>query len=172
MDISGFEVKDHVRIAGFCRAYGFYNESLGKPSYNQYFVAQTIEKDTTELEEKFGMAGRYYNTPFFRMYTKGIVESIIDTGNERWKKLKVRTCSHGIDQRQSTITFSYYTGGDLPECSYKRGDIVCLSASVSTPQKDMNGQKVSFENLTIEDIVLAEDAYVPKVTEFDARSVS
>ena len=77
----------------------------------------------------------------------------MDTKDPNWGKLTVRVDGVGGDQRPSYIQMSYHKDRFLPPFDYRKGDEVCIVASISTTEKEFEGQSVYFENLIIEDIV-------------------
>ena len=153
---SGIGVGDSVTIKGHTKAYSYYNEIQERRTYVQYFVADELTKNETELKEKFGIEGHHYKESSFRAYVAGEVYGSLETSDPKWCKLTVKVDGIGKDQRNSYITFSYFRSKRLPDFDYKKGDKVYLVASITTPQKELNGRTVNFENLVIEDIVKEE----------------
>lgn len=146
-------IGDNISVEGYTKAYSYHNEIQNRWTTIQYFVATSVKKNPTELMDVFGVQGRYYKESNFRAYVKGEVTNTIDTRDPNWGKLTVKVDGVGEDKRPSYITMSYYKSTHLPPFDYERGDVVCVAASISTPQKELEGRTVNFENIVIEDIV-------------------
>ena len=161
---SSIRYGDYVKIDGFTRSYGYQQEPYadGQPRKwvnVQEFVAVHVEKiEETEMMQKFGLEGRYYDAAFFRAYIKGEVTTALNI-SDRYAKLVVKTSGGGTDRRPSYIVLNYQKGGHwLPAFDYAKGDVVCVVASVYTTDKDLRGEQVHFENLVVEDIVRVFEA--------------
>lgn len=157
---SNIGIGDSVTVDGYTKAFSYHNEIQNKWTSVQYFVATSVKKNQTELKEKFGVESRYYGESSFRAYYAGEVSRRIDTNDPKWGKLTIKVDGTGEDKRASFITLSYLKTRMLPPFDYEKGDEVYIAASVNTPQKEIDGRTVNFENLTVEDIVK-----IKKVTE-------
>ncbi len=146
-------VGDSVRVKGHCKAYRYHNEVFDRMATIQYFIADEIERDETEMKKRFGIAGKFPEPSHCRAYFAGEVANKLDTKDPKWGKLTVKVEGQGNDPRPSYIQMSYYKDWNLPPFDYEKGDKVCVVASISTPQKELDGVKVNFENVVVEDIV-------------------
>lgn len=164
---SSIGVGDNISVKGHTKAYSYHNEIHDKWTSVQYFIADSIEKNETEIMEHFGVPGRYYKDSHFRAYVSGEVTGTIETRDPKWGKLTVKVDGTGVDQRPSYITMSYFISRRLPAFDYQRGDKVCVVASISTPQKELDGRTINFENLIIEDIVKVDAANKQEKTSAD-----
>ena len=149
-------VGDSVRIKGHCKAYRGYSQTRQGMANIQYFVADEIEREVSEMEKRFGIAGRFPPS-HCRAYFAGEVMSSFVTRDPQWGKITVKVDGQGDDPNPSFIQLSYRNSWNFPPFDYERGDKVCIVASISTPQKELNGVQVKFENFVIEDIVRVEE---------------
>ena len=153
----GFGRKDRVLVTGYTKAFTYHNEALQKSSEVMYFVATNVEKDKSELEQRFGVKGFFYPEPMFRAFIAGTVVKVVKPDSRKWARLTVETCGGGHDLRPSYTTLRYYAAGKLPLFDYLPGDKVAVRCSAYTPEKTISNKKVRrFQNLIVEDIAYLE----------------
>lgn len=151
----GIQKKDRVIVSGYARGFEFHNDALNKDSEVMYLAGTAVEKETTELEKRFGEnLGNFYPEPVFRSFLSGKVMEVIPAeGKSPWAKLKIETRGGGTDLRASRVVIRYYTGGRLPVFDYQKGDVICARLSAYTPEKEnKSGKLVRYQNLNVEDI--------------------
>lgn len=149
------KLRDKVHITGYMVSYRDRDYSGDMVSV-QYFVAETIEKQKTEMEIMFGLEGTYTIADKFVGYFAGTVVRVF--GNDpRWGKMVLQVDEDNIDRRYpSRIVFNYMKErfGDL---NLKTGDEICLVAGVNTPTKVFNSEegpeKIIFLDMIANDIL-------------------
>lgn len=123
--------------------------------YRQRFVAASIEKSKSEMEEFFGTEGKHQSADYFVAAFRGIVAGAVKT-NENWAKITVMVDNDRIDRYPSRIALDYQLKGNryvhLPPFDFKSGDRIQAVCSVTTSAKEYDGQNMHFQNLKIEDI--------------------
>lgn len=162
---SGIGINDYVNVDGYVRAFNFYDEMRGRWTSYQEIIATKIEKADTELKKRFGVEGRYVCDSMFRAYMRGTVTNALQTSDKNWGKITIKVDGTGRDKRPSYVTFSYFISYHLPAFKYEKGDEVCLYASISTRDKEIDGVTRHFENLVIEDIAKIKSVQAPKKEE-------
>ena len=148
----------YIHVKGYVKAFYYLNDMRQKYTAYQEFVATEVEKADSELHMRFGTEGRYVADSLCRIYVLGEVYSVAKPkeDNNHWGRITIKVNGTGRDRRPSTIPFNYYMGFYLPELNFKKGDVVCLCASVKVRDKEVDGSNVHFENLVVEDIAKIE----------------
>ncbi|MDO4647447.1 MAG: hypothetical protein Q4B26_02265 [Eubacteriales bacterium] len=153
------DVRPHayVMVKGFIRSIPRKRVEEGdRRTYIQYVEATEIKRVKTELEERFGVPGRYTSANFFICHIEGYVVEAVRTGKE-WGNLVVRTDGVGTDKRPCYIRLNYHITRYLPDFDYVRGQRVCIYASMHSTERVVNGYERRFENLVVEDIARIDE---------------
>ena len=141
-----------VEVKGYVVAYSQRDRETGARRNVQYFIAETVARAKTAIEEEWNLRGNFYKPDYFVGKFAG---EVVRTFNirEGWGNLVVLVDSDNLNRMASQITFSYRKTERFPDLEkYKEGDPVYLITSINTNKKTLDGQRVAFENMLIEDI--------------------
>lgn len=123
--------------------------------YRQRFYAEEIKKDVTEMERIFGTEGKHHSADYFLAAFKGLIAGATKT-NENWGKITIMVDNDNVQRYPSRIAMDYQIKGNryitLPDFDFKAGDRIQVICSVTTSEKEYDGELIHFQNLKIEDI--------------------
>ncbi len=145
------QVQTVVKVTGYVRGYQTRNE-YGKWIVDQYFVATKVERAVGEMESVFGVPDHFKPRNEFKCYIKGKVNSILQTSKD-WKSLIISIPGSREIPEIINITIKNnirYRDYD----ALKKGDEIVTRLDVWTPQKEINGEVKSFEDLVVEDLYI------------------
>lgn len=141
------EVKGHVYVSS-----GF-DEIVRRPVNQTMFLVDDIQLRKTQMEEAFGVPGRFCGTDYFVGKFTGTVDRLVHSSNENWGTLFVLVDGYN-GNTPSSVAFNYYLKGKLPSFEhFKEGDRVAIVSSVHTTTKTIREEERTFVNLGVEDIV-------------------
>lgn len=141
------EVKGHVYVSS-----GF-DEIVRRPVNQTMFLVDDIQLRKTQMEEAFGVPGRFCGTDYFVGKFTGTVDRLVHSSNENWGTLFVLVDGYN-GNTPSSVAFNYYLKGKLPSFEhFKEGDRVAIVSSVHTTTKTIRDEERTFVNLGVEDIV-------------------
>lgn len=140
-------VKGHIYVSPT------YDEILRRQNERPSFLMDDIQIRETQMQEAFGVRGRFCGTDYFMGKFTGTIRSLVHTSNENWGEMFVDVDGYN-GNTPSTIVFNYFLKGKLPSLErFKEGDRVALLSSVHTTTKTIRGEERTFVNLGVEDIV-------------------
>lgn len=143
-----------VSITGHCSGYLAPDKTgRGGMSKVQYFIADKIEKQTTLLDQCFGVKGRFYDTGSCRYIIAGNVTSVSNDGD--WTRLTIMTDMDSRTRRVSSVHLSVYKNADARKIL--KGDMACVACVVSSPKKEINGKMMYFEDIIGIDIAKVDE---------------
>ncbi len=134
----------HVEIKGSVHSYN-YKDKDGKYVRRQSFYASFIKEDSTLCGDKFDVKGKFYKEYSSRVFLGGSFVSQKERDNG-WLSIMLRAS----EREEDTILVNMRKLDRQPE--YKKGDPICIVGTISTVNKDFNGEKVHFENIVVSDI--------------------
>lgn len=164
--------EDYVYIRGHIEAYRYYNPVWDRNSYVQYLMADSVEVDEPILQFAYGQNGFAHLDPFVRLYLKGTVVSVRDSG-EFWKIMTLRIRNENDRYRDTTIRTQYSVRMRVNDVKCEPGDTVCMTATYYTITKERNGQNVEFANVIVNDMSIIRKAngeVPPQPTEEERRA--
>ena len=145
------QVQTVVKVTGYVRGYQTRNEN-GRWVIDQYFVATKVERAVGEMEEVFGVPDHFKPRNEFRCYIKGRVNSALQTSKD-WKSLIISI--PGSREIPEIITVTIKDNVRYREYQViQKGDEIVTRLDIWTPQKKINGELKSFEDLVVEDIYI------------------
>lgn len=135
-----FPIKTRVKAEGHIEGWAYKDDKDNRIKMNQYFIADSIEKEKDLIEEGFNVdGGHFYPEPSFIYYVGGKVTHVglqndflhlqIETDNTKGK-----TATINVSARESDV---------LPEVH--KGDNILCACGVFTKNR-------GYRNLTISDI--------------------
>lgn len=140
-------VKGHVYVSPT------YDEILRRQNERPSFLMDDIQIRETQMQEAFGVRGRFCGTDYFMGKFTGTIRSLVHTSNENWGEMFVDVDGYN-GNTPSTVVFNYFLKGRLPSLArFKEGDRVAILSSVHTSTKTIRGEERTFVNLGVEDIV-------------------
>lgn len=141
------EVKGHVYVSS-----GF-DEIVQRPVNQTMFLVDDIQLRKTQMEEAFGIPGRFCGTDYFIGKFTGTIDRLVRSSNENWGSLFVLVDGYN-GNTPSSVAFNYFLKGKLPSFDhFKEGDRVAIVSSVHTTTKTIREEERTFVNLGVEDIV-------------------
>lgn len=166
----------NVKITGHIEAFDRFDRLNDRYIYSQTFIADKVEPVPSEMEDIFGVKGRWIPTRYFRIYLGGEVYRVRDS-SPAWGSLTVEVPGVGINQMESRIRADYFKGfgSTLPPFNQirarqtersdgrrritGRGSFVYCSASLHISKRKMDdGRENTFENIRIDEIsICGED---------------
>lgn len=160
----------NVKITGHIEAFDRYDRLNDRYIYSQTFIADKVEPVLSEMEDVFGVKGRWISTRYFRIYLGGEVYRLRDM-SPSFGSLTLEVPGVGVNQMDSRIHVDYYKGfgSSLPPFRQiharrmasengrrriaERGDFVYCSASLHVSRRHAEGGRVNtFENIRIDEI--------------------
>ncbi len=160
---------DYVKVKAYIHGTRRYDGSRGRSTLIQTYMITDVEPATSLLEEKFGVAGRGSTTNYFRGYFAGEITAVI-TDNTRWVRIYVTVQNQEKQNDAVTVCLNYRTSAIMPNFEFKRGDFICVYASVSHNEKDLDGGVIHFQNLNVEDIIRLDENGQPLKEDLDKWS--
>lgn len=139
---------DYVRVEGYIVAYFAHNRETNQGEYTQRFVANSIERAKSDLEDYFGVEGGRRASLKNRVAIVGTVFSYKTSG--RIARLGIRVQDGQRTQNILTTMFlnRERTNAYIPQ----RGDRICAVGEVSQRTTDNSGQLTRFENVIVTDL--------------------
>ena len=110
--------------------------------------AVSIERRKTLTEEKFGVKGKFYSFPSCSVCFTGKISKIKEETD--WVRYSIILDSNGANS--IPITASMKKIDRMP--AINDGDHVGIVGSLATPMKMIDGKKVCFENIMVDDIAV------------------
>lgn len=141
---SNLRVGDHVRVRGCVEVY-FKKSASGEIQRRQCFVATKIEKALTMCEEKFGVKGKFWESPTNAIYISGELKSQSVRADD-WMSLNLQVSESDRD----VVKINMKKLDRQPEIN--KGDVVCIRGGISTVNKSFGDKKMHFENIIVSDI--------------------
>lgn len=142
-----------VLVRGHIYVSPSYDEITRRQNNVPTFLVDDIQLRKTQMEEAFGVRGRFCGTDYFMGKFTGTVSRVIHTQNENWGEMIVMVDGYN-GNAPSSVLFNYYLKGKLPSIdSFKEGDRVAILSSVHTTTKTIREEERTFVNLGVEDIV-------------------
>ncbi len=133
----------HVEIKG--RVQSYTRKENDRYTRHQVFFATSVKQDETLCGEKFAIKGKFYNEFQTAVYLSGAFVSEEERGNG-WLHISIRVS----DKANDIVVVNMRKLDRQPK--YKKGDPICVVGSISTINKDFNGEKVHYENIVVKDI--------------------
>ena len=189
---SNVTMHSFVKIEGYVNANVYKNDVWNRSSYIQYFVADKIELDKTQLEEAFPEdckgRGFAYARSFVNVALKGEIvkltksedKSVEGTGKSRvWTRITLRVDPVKGKNRPSLVHMQYSSNMRVNDLSLNVGDKVCVVAIVSSKSKQSENvvsrknsrQHIKyFEDIIVDDIAIIEPS-LPKLDPEDVKKM-
>lgn len=147
--------KMNVFIKGYVEGYNARIEN-GKLHHFQRLVATRIEPGRTEIETIFGEGGVVKERSKFRSYITGELVRTIDI-NDQWAKIVVKALPSEDTETVNYIVLSFSKRfSSFKFESFEVGAVYNIYARVSTPKKELDGKKRSFNDLLAQDVAKVE----------------
>lgn len=142
IDRSGIDlpVKTRVKVEGHVEGWAYKDSKDGKVKMNQYFIADSIEREKDLIKEGFDVdGGHFYPEPDFIYYIGG--KAIHVGKQDSFLHLQIET--DDTKGKTATINISARESDVLPEIH--KGDNVLCACGVFTKNR-------GYRNLTVSDI--------------------
>ena len=143
-------MRKHIKVKGYTSSHSYVDQN-GKNRFAQTFIAEAVSIVKTRAEEKFGVQGIFFPELTCNIYMKGILRNIIDEPS--WVRLLIETDIGMSDRRSSSVRLSMKRIDRQPKL--KKGDVICITGSLSTPEKEIDGKITHFEDIIVTDIGIA-----------------
>lgn len=150
-------VHDHVMVEGHVVGYDYKNETWDKWTHVQYIVADKITRDHSELYKVFGVEGFAREDPFIKLYLSGKVTSIKEH-DSGWVNLTLSIPNPKDPSRNTSIRAQYSSRMRVYDVKPKKGDYICMTALLSSIQKDANGDRKRYEDIIVNDMAILQHA--------------
>lgn len=154
----------YVHIIGHVYAFDYKSEATDSIQHVQRFVIDSISPAKTELEEVFGIPGRFIPNQYAHYYVLGVYEGIQLMKNTSFWSLKIRTSIAKYGQDNIVLVNDSCFNQHMSPKVLNAGEIICCACSIITPEKKRISGKY-YENIVLEDI-----ARVPVVQEAELAS--
>ncbi len=146
---SDINVRSRVCINGHIDAY-MRRDSGGVYRSVQQVVVDRIYKDSTIVEQKFGVKGHFYNPFQCEISLKGKVVSFQDQG--QWFNMTLEVDGDNNDRRKHNVRLGMRKIDRQPVIN--EGDTVYAVCSLSTPKKEVDDRTIEFTNIVVSDIAV------------------
>lgn len=179
-DVEYIKPRQYVAVNGFANGFYFKDRTTGDERFDMHLDAIDIAPDKTEIMQKFNVdEGNFYGEQFFRAYFLGKISKVWNINN-RWARIELKTIKTEKMKKPSYIRLEYPLTGQLPKFDYVSGDIVCIVASVHTPEivrksndnKKHGSATKHYLNFVVEDIAHISKAARPNPFEVSPYSIS
>lgn len=138
------EKNERVLIYGHVHTY-VKRTPEGKNSFRQQFIADKVTKEKTLTELAFGEKGTFYPPMYANVFFKGTIRTVKPNGE--WAQVYVTVDDNGKD---ANIKINAKENATVKSLS--PGDKVYIVSGIRTTQKEVNGKRVTFENISLFDI--------------------
>ncbi len=134
----------HIEVTGDIRVYQK-RDPNGHYSRRQYLFATDIKAASTMCKDKFDIKGNFFNEMSTRVYLSGkyVSSSVRSDG---WMSIDIKVSDSGLD----VVRVNMKKLSRQPV--FKKGDPICVVATVSTVNKEFGDKKIHFENIVVNDI--------------------
>ena len=141
-----------VNVTGYVKGFCYNDDATGRTLSAQYFIATDMSLAKTEMEEKIGIPGRYYQRQFCRFYLVGEFDGI-SRQKGVWLQFRVKSANMRKGDHDLVITINDNTRAKhIPLSKFSEGEKVACVCSVFTPGRNEDGKMRYFEDLHLEDI--------------------
>lgn len=124
-----------------------------KKVFKQVIVADSIQKEKTLVEEKFGVPGKFFSMPSCVIYLKGIVQSV--KKEDDWYRI-ILSVNNPHDKSVSySIRISMREVDRQPDI--KEGSLIYTVCKMTTPKKETSEGTKHYEDIMVNDIAVVND---------------
>lgn len=158
--LPSFNLRTRICVKGYLNTY-MHRDRSGIVRNTQQIVVESIYRDATILEQKYGIKGHFYRPFTCEILLTGRVKAVQDAG--AWINMTLEVDNDVEDRRAHSVRVGMKKIDRQP--SIKEGDIVYTVCSLSTPRKEIEEKSVEFTNVVVHDIAVASSAnslYVPQ----------
>lgn len=116
----------------------------------QILVADSIQKETTLVEEKFGIPGKFFPDPTCKIYLKGIVQSVKKEND--WYRIVLSVSNPHDASKMYSIRISMREVDRQPDIH--EGSLIYTVCKMTTPKKEVDGTARYYEDIMVNDIAV------------------